>query len=289
MCSECAALPNQIQSELQALPTLCLGGEPVTLHQFDVSCFWPSLCSITPSRGETESPDSLRRGTHMSTEHKFAWGLLCVGTGVCVLTALLLPKYVVIALVFAGICFGIGAYLLGALSSPIRAVTMLAFISAGLVFVYWFVRPVPASPKLAIMGYEVELFKPHENAFANIFFRNTGGEGNITVYSLGALALSTANPQEIAKELMNSLPKVVASGNGLPFDVKPQEPRWFTVMGPRLTPEQRTWLRNGKYAFYFSGTIINGFDGKNYDFCAFVEGNKPKVILQCPMEGKSSN
>ena len=38
----------------------------------------------------------------MSDEHKFGWGLFLFGVVVCVVTALLLPQFVVAALVFAG-------------------------------------------------------------------------------------------------------------------------------------------------------------------------------------------
>jgi hypothetical protein len=74
----------------------------------------------------------------------------------------------------------------------------------------------------------------------------------------------------------------VAAGGGLSFSLKPQETKWFTVIGPLLTPQQAKLLKQGTYAFYFSGTSIKGSDGRNYDFCSFVEGNKPNVILQCP-------
>ena len=40
-----------------------------------------------------------------------------------------------------------------------------------------------ATPELSILGYEVILFKPHMNPFANVFFQNVGDKGQITVYS----------------------------------------------------------------------------------------------------------
>jgi hypothetical protein len=218
----------------------------------------------------------------MSDEHKFGWGLFLFGVVVCVVTALLLPKFVVAALVFAGLCAAAGAYLLDWLSTPLRAIASLIIIIGGLALLGWAVWPAPELPRVAITGYDVILFKPYQSTFVNIYFRNVGGPGNITIYSAAGFALATANPTDIKHELDSFIQKGLAAGGGLSFSLKPQEIKWFTVIGPLLTPQQAELLRKGTYAFYFSGTIIRGFDGRNYDFCSFVEGNKPNVVLQCP-------
>ena len=128
----------------------------------------------------------------MSDEHKFGWGLFLFGVVVCVVTALLLPKFVVAALVFAGLCAAAGAYLLDWLSTPLRAIASLIIIIGGLALLGWAVWPALELPRVAITGYDVILFKPYQSTFVNIYFRNVGGPGNITIYSAAGFALATA-------------------------------------------------------------------------------------------------
>src|ERR1700730_3996862 len=167
-------------------------------------------------------------------------------------------------------------------ASSLRAIASLIIIIGVLALLGWAVWPALELPRVAITGYDVILFKPYQSTFVNIYFRNVGGPGNITIYSAAGFALATANPRDIKNEVDSFTQKGVAAGCGLAFSLKPQEIKWFTVIGPLLTPQQAELLRKGTYAFYFSGTIIRGFDGRNYDFCSFVEGNKPNVVLQCP-------
>jgi hypothetical protein len=138
-------------------------------------------------------------------------------------------------------------------------------------------------PEISLLGYEVILFKPKFNPFANVFMQNIGGEGTITVYSSSGLSPTTANPIEIRKELERNTKNLVSGGGGLVFSVQAQEKRWFTVMGPDLSAEQAKLLKGGKYFFYFTGTIlVNGMNSNKYDFCSFVRGDRPNVVLQCP-------
>lgn len=152
---------------------------------------------------------------------------------------------------------------------------------------YRLALPLPADkPNMSILGYEIVLFKPGYSPFANVFFQNIAGDGMITAYSFGALALTSSDPVAVRKEVDTNLKKTIAEGNAgqhLVFSLKRQEKRWFTVFGPTLSDEESQGLKEGKYCFYFSGAImVNGEHSPNTTFCNYVEGDKPNVILQCP-------
>jgi hypothetical protein len=151
---------------------------------------------------------------------------------------------------------------------------------------YGLATPAPELPIISIQGQQVALFKPgYDYPYANVFFQNIGGSGHIVGYSYGALALSSAEPVEIKKELDKILKELVSQDKKDEknvFALRPQDKRWFTVVGPMLTKEQAEGLRSGKYAFYFSGVVVVRGGPMNYDFCGFVIGNKPDVILECP-------
>jgi hypothetical protein len=230
----------------------------------------------------------------VSKARRLSWALFALAGGVACVIALIqvngsVSKTKVAVLAVMGALFFSGAlYCLDWWKTPRSIVARISLpawaiiIWGGMCYVGWKVRPQPQSPKLAIIGYEVILFKPNQNPFANVFFQNIGGEGRIVVYSYSGVALSTASPLAVRRDLENVTKKLVSKGGGLAFTLRPQETKWFTVTGPSLSPQQAELLKNGTYSFYFSGTIVNGYDGKNYDFCSFVEGNKPNVVIQCP-------
>lgn len=218
-------------------------------------------------------------------ENRTNWAIALFAGGAAAMFTTLAPGAakvaIVIALATAAALFIVAAHLAKWLQSISRAAVSLLIIGVAVSGWGWFVWP-RIQPQIAIIGYQVALFEPHRPCFANLLFQNLGGEGTITVFSAASFALATANPADIKKELYDLVKKTAAENEGLHFTLKPQEKNWFTVFGAVPTAPQRKLLKTGKYAFYFSGTILNGSNGKNYEFCNFVEGNKPNVIIECP-------
>jgi hypothetical protein len=213
-----------------------------------------------------------------------------------------LVAFVSVAGEYAGIRYGIGwlawlaagflwlaavSYMSTALASsrfkfPAQAVAAIIIAAA----TYHLVTPPAEFPIISISGQQVALFKPGYNyPYANVFFQNIGGPGQIVGYSYGAIALATTEPVEVKKDLDKMLKGLVSQDKKDEtnvFSLRPQDRRWLTVVGPVPSEEQAEGLKSGKYAFYFSGVVVVHGGPTNYDFCSFVEGNKPDVILQCP-------
>jgi hypothetical protein len=159
---------------------------------------------------------------------------------------------------------------------PAAVIVAGCFLAYG---AFWYYR-MQSIPGVRILGYQVILFKPGFNLFANIAFQNTGGEGKITIYSYSAAAPSILNPVVVRKTMENENKKLIEKGGGLSFSVNPMEKKWFTVPGGDLSDEQATAMKAGTLDFYFSGTIVaTGKTSRTFDFCSFVVGNKPNVVL----------
>ena len=230
----------------------------------------------------------------MSKSSRQAWALLPLSFGVGCVIALIqangsLEKGSIIALVSLGTLFFLVAVKgLGWLKAPypigipIRLLVWLTVICGGMTTLGAGVWPKPKPPKIITLGFEIILFNPGQPPFANVFFQNVGGEGKVVIYSSAGLALASADPSEIGRELTKTVDKVVSEGGGIVYTIGSQERKWFSVMGPSLTSEQAESLKNGTHAFYFRGAVVNNDGSRNYDFCNFVVGNRPNVVLQCP-------
>jgi hypothetical protein len=230
----------------------------------------------------------------MFRDATFAWSLFRIGAGLVCLIALIRPSGTlgesrIAALVVLGaIFFSIGVYGLGRLRVPVafatlpRTIVILSAIWGGMISEGYKVRPISPPPTLIIAGYEVILFKREQPPLANVLFENVGGEGTITVYSHGALALTSADPFEKKKELQEFDRQLVSQGGGLAFRLRHGVTRWLAISGPPLTPEDIDGLKHGKYAFYFSGTILASGGQSPYEFCSFVVGTNTHEVLRCP-------
>jgi hypothetical protein len=122
---------------------------------------------------------------------------------------------------------------------PLIVIIIVSSLSYG-TFRYY---KINAIPEISLIGYQVYLFRPDTNPFANIYLQNIGGQGKFTVYTYAALALATTDPVEVTKEIENANRILVAHGGGLSFSISPMEKRWFTVIGAPLSDDQARLLR----------------------------------------------
>lgn len=230
----------------------------------------------------------------MFKDATLAWSLFRIGAGLVCLIALVrlsgtLGESRIVAFVVLGaIFFSIGVYGIGLTRAPAvfatlpLSIVILSAIWGGMIYVGYKARPIPPPPKPIIVGYEVILFKPEQPPVANVLFENTGGDGTITAYTHSALALTSAEPSEKKKELQEFNRQLVSQGGGLAFGMRHEETRWLAISGPPLTPEHIDGLKHGKYAFYFSGTVLASGGQSPYEFCSFVVGTNTSAVSQCP-------
>jgi hypothetical protein len=122
--------------------------------------------------------------------------------------------------------------------------------------------------------------KSDHSMFANISFQNVGAKGKLSAFGNGILVPSSTKSSEARKQLQESIKRGVSKGGDMTYSIGAQEKKWFTVPGPKFTPEQDIQIKKGDLAFYFGVTIISD-SGEHFDYCSFIIGAHIETVLLC--------